>query len=436
MFKRIYISIIIISFAGMVSSCRNPFVDPPGEENQAPYPVTADFTAKSFHQGTVDNTFQMLIAEQGGLKDPDGDAVFFRSSILPVWITLNEDSGVVTVDTAETHDLVTISFWSEDASGSETSNVAYNVDVDVNNDTPYPVTASVSTYVFNQGSISNTFQLEIDQQDGLSDPNGDIVYFRSDIPSGHWLTLNEISGLVTADTTDPHSSESFLFWSEDVGGLNTNGSAVTVSFEVNQAPVASFGTWDYVVSNAEDSNFNQNYSYVDSINVKPHYSGGTSSEFHIYAAEIYSFYHWIIDINDDAFSPTAYSDVAYYIFSSSSTPPLSGWSIGATESASNLTLTEYPIHGDTSAIGNTLSAMYQYSDPDGDSEASSTFIWYRCANPDDPGTAIPDSNSLSYTTTISDNLMYLRFEVTPIDEHGFSGIPQKSDASRRIGISS
>ncbi len=88
----------------------DPYV--PGE-NQPPYPVIAPFTSKNYTQMTGLKTFQLEIAEQGGLKDPDGDTVYFRCSDLS-WITVDENTGLVTVDTADTHSFEKILFWSED----------------------------------------------------------------------------------------------------------------------------------------------------------------------------------------------------------------------------------------------------------------------------------------------------------------------------------
>ena len=234
MFKRIYISIIIISFAGMVSSCRNPFVDPPGEENQAPYPVTADFTSQSFKIGEVNNTFQLLIFEQGGLQDPDGDVVLFKSSVLPEWISLDSNTGVVTVDTSAIQSAVTISFWSEDALGADTSDAVLEVVISVYNNPPYPVTAGFVSQEFNQGAVANTFTMLIDEQSGLKDPEGDTVYFRSNAPA--WMTLAANTGVVTVDTSDGHAAVTVSFWSEDENGEDTSGTVFDVLVSVNSKP--------------------------------------------------------------------------------------------------------------------------------------------------------------------------------------------------------
>jgi LruC domain-containing protein len=107
--------------------------------NHAPYPVykgwiaaapgetdgTAN-TAPSFTKTGAPRYYQLLIQEIGGLKDPDGDQVFFRSSTLPGYMTLDADTGLVTIINAAIGTQV-ISFWSEDAQGASTSGTPYTV---------------------------------------------------------------------------------------------------------------------------------------------------------------------------------------------------------------------------------------------------------------------------------------------------------------------
>ena len=217
---------------GLLYSCGNLAISSPGLSNRAPYPVSAAFTACHFKIGEEDNTFQILIDEQEGLKDPDGDDVVFRSSPLPLWISLEVHSGIVTVDTAAVHEVVTISFWSDDCLGGGTREDSIDIDISVFNNPPYPVTADYTSYLFDQGSGDNTFQLEILlNQGGLADPDGDEVCFKAmSLPA--WVFLDEETGLVTVDVSELHGPETVSFWSEDEWGLKTGGLAFSVLLEV------------------------------------------------------------------------------------------------------------------------------------------------------------------------------------------------------------
>jgi LruC domain-containing protein len=103
----------------------------PLNENSAPYPVIVPFSSKHYDEDTGLQFFQLQIDEQNGLEDPDGDVVYFRSSSLPSWISLDEDTGLVTVDTADTHSAEDFLFWSEDENGAETRNNAVTITISV-----------------------------------------------------------------------------------------------------------------------------------------------------------------------------------------------------------------------------------------------------------------------------------------------------------------
>jgi hypothetical protein len=76
---------------------------------------------------------------------------------------------------------------------------------------------------------------------------------------------------------------------------------------------------------------------------------------------------------------------------------------------------------------------YNFSDPDGDGEGTSTYRWFRCDTAVDPGTVIPGATGKTYTTTGDDLTKYLKAEVTPVDDRGGVGTAVISTASRQIG---
>ncbi|MGD0341532.1 MAG: hypothetical protein ABSA76_07485, partial [Bacteroidales bacterium] len=67
----------------------------------------------------------------------------------------------------------------------------------------------------------------------------------------------------------------------------------------------------------------------------------------------------------------------------------------------------------TVAIGNTLTAVYTYSDVDGDGEGTTTFRWFR------NGTVISGAVSGTYLITSDDEGYKLSFEVTPVSSIGY-----------------
>ncbi len=89
--------------------------------------------------------------------------------------------------------------------------------------------------------------------------------------------------------------------------------------------------------------------------------------------------------------------------------------------------------GITKTGQNTLTANYQYSDPDGDSEGSSTYKWYIYSPGEilDPvnGTysVITGATSKTYEITGSDDNKYIKVGVTALDSNGFDGAEVISD---------
>ncbi len=124
----IFLSLALVLMFSITGCWMN---SPSEDENRPPYEVTAAFTSRYYAEDTGLQTFQLAIDEQNGLKDPDGDTVYFRSSNLPAWISLDADTGVVTVDTVDSHSAEDFQFWSEDEHGADTSGTAYTVTISV-----------------------------------------------------------------------------------------------------------------------------------------------------------------------------------------------------------------------------------------------------------------------------------------------------------------
>lgn len=121
--------VLIVVFFLTAGCWMNSSDDPPG--NSPPYNVTVPFSSKDYSQKPGSEVFQLGIDEQDGKKDPDGDVVYFRSSSLPTWISLDENTGEVTVTTDETQSAVDIDFWTEDEHEADTQKSAVTVTLSV-----------------------------------------------------------------------------------------------------------------------------------------------------------------------------------------------------------------------------------------------------------------------------------------------------------------
>jgi len=100
--------------------------------NSKPYPVIAPFASKQYAEDSGNQTFQLLIDEQDGKKDPEGDEVYFRFSPMGTgWVTVDENTGIVTIDTVDSHGAQDFQFWSEDARGADTQDSAVTVTLSV-----------------------------------------------------------------------------------------------------------------------------------------------------------------------------------------------------------------------------------------------------------------------------------------------------------------
>lgn len=121
--------VLIVVFFLTAGCWMNSSDDPPG--NSPPYAVIGPSSPQDFPEDTGDKTFQLVIDEQDGKKDPDGDTVYFKSSTLPLWISLDENTGEVTVDTNDAHSAEDCLFWSEDEHGDDSQSSAHTIAISV-----------------------------------------------------------------------------------------------------------------------------------------------------------------------------------------------------------------------------------------------------------------------------------------------------------------
>jgi hypothetical protein len=96
--------------------------------NQPPYPVTGDnetpFVAEETNpeynsKFDYEQFYYLFIEHVDGKEDPDGDTVQFTSTSLPTYMSLDVNSGKITIDPqVETGDEL-IDFWSIDSHGAD-----------------------------------------------------------------------------------------------------------------------------------------------------------------------------------------------------------------------------------------------------------------------------------------------------------------------------
>ena len=97
-----------------------------------------------------------------------------------------------------------------------------------------------------------------------------------------------------------------------------------------------------------------------------------------------------------------------------------GNSSNSSPHATGVTITDD--NGGTTILGDTLTASYSFSDPNGDTEGNSTFQWFRNGNP------ISGATTLNYTITSAELGLTITFEVTPVNATAeLTGTPTASN---------
>lgn len=105
--------------------------------------------------------------------------------------------------------------------------------------------------------------------------------------------------------------------------------------------------------------------------------------------------------------------------------PLSGTGFNnAAPTATAVMVTGRPV------LHQPLTGSYTFTDPDTDTEGTSTFKWYRLMN--SVPTLITGAEASTYNPIDLDIGFPLAFEVTPFDQHGFAGIPAMSSPTEPI----
>jgi hypothetical protein len=192
------------------------------------------------------------------------------------------------------------------------------------------------------------------------------------------------------------------------------------------SPSASFPPTGYQVSGAGDTTVDGYYTPTGTFGSFPLYSqsGGLSRLFNYWAGTGLDIYpRWQLSTTLPLSVP-ALMDIPYY-GSPMATSPEETYTAGSAVIPVP-TVLRMPISGST-ALGNTLTAHYDFSDPQGAADAS-TFQWQR--SPDGSSwTDISGEISLEYKTVDPDDAnKWFRIQVTPADALGNIGTPVVSEA--------
>lgn len=294
-----------------------------------------------------------------------------------------------------------------------------------------PATAPIASNVTISGNLDNDSVLTVSYT--FSDLNGDseigstFVWYRSDDGSG--TNKAEIGG-ATSQTYIVVNDDENKFISVEVtpsdGALN--GSAVE---SVLQGPVVSPAKAPVVSSLSitssatldKDTVLTASYTYFD---LNGDAESGTS-------------YTWYRSDDDSGTNKAAISGETSqnYIlvnadestFISVEVTPSDGALNGSALESALLEIGDYPervpsvnaaTFSGTVLVGETVTGVYNYSDPNDDDESGSTYQWY--VADDNVGTgkmAILGATQLTYTYLESDNGKYISFEVTPSDGTNF-----------------
>jgi len=207
----------------------------------------------------------------------------------------------------------------------------------------------------------------------------------------------------------------------------------------NRAPIASFYSYDFLVSGSDLAEVNGEYTFDPSVSsfYVPGYRN--SNNIFAYSFRDSSFYWGISGDTNNRTTDSVYYYVPYLFPELNMGPPETGWIRGLASSDISV-VTGAPIIGFLE-YGRSVRGNYHFSDPDGDLEGKSIYRWYLCAtNSDsDEGILIIGADSLTYTFPlgmietvnglVNKDGRFLKFEVIPVDVLGNEGMPMKSRAT-------
>jgi len=127
---------------------------------------------------------------------------------------------------------------------------------------------------------------------------------------------------------------------------------------------------------------------------------------------------------------TALSPLTTYHFRVKSTNSTSSDQTFTTASAGLPTATGVSISG-TPTVGQTVTGLYTFSDPNGKTELGTTYQWSRASSSGGSYSPIGGATAITYVLTSTDIGQYIKFQVTPVSASG-TGSASPSSATTQI----
>jgi hypothetical protein len=413
--------LLAAALAAVLTACPNP-ASPPANN-----PPTATFPSAGY-----------LIS---GSLTPDATGVYASDGIFNGYLKYKQDSGTYALFRFEASDDSSKLHWGLDSSADSPINTTasdyYASIADIPPDSGWGAwaagTGSTGTPVIQKLPISGkttadgstiTAHYTFADLDGDAEGATTFQWYRFDDSTSTTGGI-EIGTDLVSYTTDVADDGKYLRVEvtpvDEHGATGTPVLSPPVLIGTNNPPEAGFPTWDFEVQGAGTAAFNGGYVVQGTqVNGYPWYQqeGSSNVLFHFRAYDDGLLYWGIGSSTIDGY--VWLNQVAYYSTPGTVTPPASGWAT-ASGAGTAPTVTSSPFTG-SSALGGTLTVNYTFTDPDGDAEGASTFQWYRSADGSSGWAAISGASSSSYTTVDpDDDGMYLRIEVTPVDEYGAVG---------------
>jgi hypothetical protein len=193
----------------------------------------------------------------------------------------------------------------------------------------------------------------------------------------------------------------------------------------NKPPSGTFAEADFYVFNGgtDDVNglFEENGTTGNILN-GPKYEKVSGAYYALYQFGNSAGYPtWAIHTGTVSY-PTPVADVTYYVEDPSSVPPDSGWFTGNPGTDPAPAVHSYPVHirkENGVNILYTTFIYYEYSDPEGDPEGKTQYLWYRSATGVTDWDLVAEGTDNFYETT--DGSGFLMVEIVPIDANGKEG---------------
>lgn len=199
---------------------------------------------------------------------------------------------------------------------------------------------------------------------------------------------------------------------------NDSTNKVVLTFSENMAVTNLMDTTSYKVSN----NTAQTYLTIDSVT-----TNGLTVTLNLNASTpLILLSNYTVIVNNSGVPATALRDYAGNMVEQANASNTLTPQAGSPPTASAVAISG------TLFVGQTLTGSYSFADADGDGDGASTFQWYRSSASNSGFSAITDATNTTYALTASDSNMYVKFEVTPVDDGATYGLARTGTAAESV----